>query len=352
MGNNIDKDPRINAKSMTVWQHLGIFLAVLFFCGSYAGLFFLQIKRDTTGTYIALSMFTYIVVISLMMSAFFAVLRKKYFMKPIYRLSEAARRVAHGDFTVRIAPMRKDGKKDELEVLFDDFNTMAAELASTEILKNDFIYNVSHEFKTPLAAIQNYATILQHEALTEAERMRYCQRIGEVSKNLTVLITNILQLNKLENQKIGIVKRTYNLSEQLSRCILNYDSALEEKNIDLQIEMDQDLLVSSDEQLMDIVWNNLLSNAVKFTPENGHIHIMVWCEEGTAMVEVEDSGCGMSAEEVKRIFEKFYQVDASHSGAGNGLGLALVKRILEIVDGEIQVQSEPDVGTVFTVMLK
>lgn len=345
-------DPRINAKSMTIWNYLSIFLVTLFFCGSYAGLYFLQLRVETSVAYVMLSMLTYIVVISLLVCMFFAVLRKKYFMRPIYRLSEAARRVTHGDYETRIEPMRKDGKKDELEVLFDDFNTMVEELASTEIMKKDFVYNVSHEFKTPLAAIQNYAFMLQSGELNETERLECSRRIAEVSQSLAVLITNILQLNKLENQKISPSVKTYNLSEQLSRCILNYDTILDEKAIELDVEMNQNLLVKSDEALMDIVWNNLLSNAVKFTPVGGEIDIHIRREGDMAVVEVTDNGCGMTEKEAERIFEKFYQADASHAGQGNGLGLSLVKRIIEILGAQIQVISTPDIGTTFLVRMR
>ena len=163
-------------------------------------------------------------------------------MRPVDRLCEAAEKVAGGNFTVRLEPMRKDGKKDEVEVLFEDFNTMTSELASTEMLKNDFVSNVSHELKTPLAVIQNYATILQNKTLSEEERREYLERISDASGRLTVLITNILQMSRLENQKIRPSVRPFNLSEALCRCILGYDTLLDEKEIDLETELDQDLV--------------------------------------------------------------------------------------------------------------
>lgn len=345
------KDPRVNAKNMTFRNYLIIFFSMLLFCGSYAGLYFLQIQRSEL-IYIILSMLTYIVVTSAVTCVFFAFFRRRFLMRPVYRLCEAAQKVARGDFSVRLAPMRRDGKKDEFEVLFEDFNTMTEELASTEMLKNDFVSNVSHELKTPLAVIQNYATLLQSDNLSDEERRQYSRRIGEASSRLSVLVSNILLLSRLENQKIMPARHPFNLSEALCRCILNYESALDEKDIELVTELDQDLIVSSDENLLDMVWNNLLSNAVKFTPDHGRIEVLVKKEGGTAVVKITDNGCGIDGKSVRHIFDKFYQADASHATQGNGLGLALTKRIADLLGGDIYVESAPGKGASFTVELK
>lgn len=341
-------DPRINARSMTFRNYLLIFLSMLFFCGSYTGLYFLQIQ--TSGVvYTVLSMLTYVVVTSLVTCLFFALFRRYVIMRPVRQVCRAAQQVAAGDFSVRLSPMRRDGKKDEFEVLFEDFNTMAEELSSTEMLKNDFVSNVSHELKTPLAVIQNYATILQSDDLTESERKEYSQRIGEAAGRLSVLVTNILQVNRLENQKIKPACKPFNLSEALSRCILDYDTLLEEKNIDLEVDLDQDLILNSDEGLLDMVWNNLLSNGVKFTPGGGKIRIQMYQQDKAAVVTVVDSGCGMDQETLRHIFDKFYQGDTSHATQGNGLGLALAKRIVDLLGGTIFVKSTPGKGSIFTV---
>ena len=345
------RDPRINAKSMTFRNYFLIFLSMLFFCGSYTGIYFQMQQRSDDVIYAILSMFTYVVVISLAACAFFALFRRYFLMRPIRRVCEAAQKVAAGDFSVRLTPMRRDGKKDELEVLFEDFNTMAEELSSTEMLKNDFVSNVSHELKTPLAVIQNYATILQSDDLTEAERKDCSRRIGEAAGRLSALVTNILQVNRLENQKIQPTRRPFNLSEALSRCILNYDTLLEEKRMELEVELDQDLILCSDEDLLDMVWNNLLSNAVKFTPEGGRIRVRMYRQEDSAVVTVTDSGCGMDQETLRHIFDKFYQGDTSHATQGNGLGLALAKRIVDLLGGAISVQSVPGKGSEFAVAL-
>lgn len=282
----------------------------------------------------------------------FRAVYRRYVVKPVERLSTAAKQVADGDFSVKILPLRKDGKKDEFELLFDDFNVMVAELASTEILKNDFISNVSHELKTPLSIIQNFSTILQSDGLSESERKDYAGKISEATERLAVLVTNILQLSRLENQKIVVNKNSYNLSEQLCRCIIGFEQVWEEKNIEINTEFDQNVEVYSDENLLDIVWNNLLSNALKFTPENGIVDITVGAEDEYAVVSVKDSGCGMTEHDMRHIFDKFYQADTSHATKGNGLGLALVHEIIKLVNGEIVVDSSPDKGSLFTVKIK
>lgn len=344
------KDPRINANSVTFRLYAVIFALMLFFCGSYAGIYFLLMRSDNA-FFIASAMFAYVVVISIAICFLSAYIRRKYIMRPVYRLGEAAQKVAQGDLTVRLAPMRKDGKKDEFEVLFDDFNTMTAELSSIEMLKNDFVSNVSHEIKTPLSVIQNYATILQSEELTETERQEYTQKISDAAGHLSVLVSNILQINRLENQKIKPSLRAFNLSEALCRCILNYDSALDEKEIDLYTELDQNLILTSDENLLDMVWGNLLSNAIKFTSAGGRIQITMKQDGGFVTVTVADSGCGIDEEAAKHIFDKFYQGDTSHATEGNGLGLALSKRIVELLDGEITMDSKMGKGSTFKVRM-
>ena len=308
-------------------------------------------RRSDDLIYTVLSMITYVVVISLATCGSFALFRRYFLMRPIHKVCEAAQKVASGDFSVRLAPIRKDGKKDELEVLFEDFNTMAEELSSTEMLKNDFVSNVSHELKTPLAVIQNYATILQSDDLTDAERKDYSWRIGEAAGRLSTLVSNILQVNRLENQKIQPARKPFNLSEALSRCILSYDTLLEEKNLELEVDLDQNLILHGDENLLDMVWNNLLSNAVKFTPQGGKIRVRLCRREDTALVTVADNGCGMGQETLRHIFDKFYQGDASRATQGNGLGLALAKRIVDLLGGTISVESAPQKGAVFTVAL-
>jgi signal transduction histidine kinase len=266
-------------------------------------------------------------------------------------LSDATRKIAQGDFSVRLAPRRKDGKKDFVGIMFEDFNIIAKELAGIETLKIDFIANVSHEMKTPLTVIQNYTEALQNEDIPIEQRKEYTQTILEAVKKLSALTSNILKLNKLENQEIIPESAAFDLSEQLRRCVLAFEELLERKNIAFDADLDE-LIVPYDETMLEIVWNNLLSNAVKFTPPGGAITLTAKAEDGQALVAIKDSGPGMDRETQKHIFDKFYQGDVSHAQEGNGLGLALVKRALTLLDGTVTVDSEPGQGSVFTVRLK
>lgn len=273
---------------------------------------------------------------------------RHYIVKPLYKVCESARKVATGDFSVRL-PLRKGKKVDEFTVLYNDFNIMVEELASTEMLKNDFIANVSHEIKTPLAVIQNLSTMLLSDGLSEEERKSYAKKISLATKNLTTLTTDILALNRLENQKILVNKKHFDLCEQLYRCSLNFEQIWEEKNIDINIDCDDGIIVFSDEQLLDMVWNNLLSNAFKFTPQNGEVTVKASLDDNKITVSVSDTGCGIEERDIQHIFDKFYQADSSHKTKGNGLGLALVREILSLTNGEIQVESTPGKGSRFTV---
>jgi signal transduction histidine kinase len=300
---------------------------------------------------VILIVISYILLVSVLTMILISFIVNKTWNRPIGRFGEAARKVARGDFSVRLAPLRKDGKKDFMEVMFDDFNTMARELAGIETLKTDFIANVSHEMKTPLTVIQNYTEALQNEDAPIEQRKEYILAILEATKKLSSLTSNILKLNKLENQEIIPKTGAYDLSEQLRRCALSFEEQWERKNIAFDADLD-DLMVPCDETILEIVWNNLLSNAVKFTPPGGAIALTAKAEEGTAVVTVKDSGPGMDRETQKHIFDKFYQGDASHAQEGNGLGLALVKRAVNLLGGTVTVDSELGKGSAFTVRLK
>jgi signal transduction histidine kinase len=267
------------------------------------------------------------------------------------QIGAAAKKIAKGDVSVRIAPLRKDGKKDFVEVMFDDFNTMVQELESIETLKSDFIANVSHEIKTPLSVIQGYASALQDDTLSTDERKEYAKTIVQASQKLSTLISNILKLNKLENQEIVPESSPYDLSEQLRRCAVAFEELWERKNIIFTAELDE-INVPYDEDMLELVWNNLLVNAIKFTGNGGRISLTLTTHNDAAVVTVQDTGCGMDEETTKRIFDKFYQGDTSHSQEGNGLGLALVKKVIETLGGSITVESAIGQGSTFTVCLK
>ena len=229
---------------------------------------------------------------------------------------------------------------------------MASELSGVETLRTDFIANVSHEMKTPLAIMQNYGTLLQTPDLPEEKRIEYAKTITDASRRLADMMTNILKLNRLENQQIYPQIEKYNLGEQLCESLLQYESTWERKNIEIETDIAESVHVSADAELLSLVWNNLFSNAFKFTEDGGKVTLTLTADEKYATVKVTDTGCGMSAEVGAHIFEKFYQGDTSHATQGNGLGLPLVKRVVDILQGEIGVESAVGVGTTFTVKIR
>ncbi|MFV0394603.1 MAG: sensor histidine kinase [Coprobacillaceae bacterium] len=233
--------------------------------------------------------------------------------------------------------------------MFLDFNKMVAELGSIETLKTDFISNVSHEIKTPISIMQNYAEMLKVEKLSDSKRIMYAETIEIANKRLASLISNILKLNKLENQKISLEVQSYNVCEQLCNCAISFQELWEEKNLEFEAEIEDIGIIYADESLMEIVWNNLLSNAIKFSKEGGKVRISETSTEDTITISISDTGCGIDDTTIKHIFDKFYQGDTSHTKQGNGLGLTLVSRIIELSNATITVESKINEGTTFTV---
>ncbi len=269
----------------------------------------------------------------------------------IRHLGNAARKVAAGDFTVRVLHQRNDNKYDEMEVLIDDFNKMVEELAANETLKSDFISNVSHEIKTPIAIIRNYAQALQTEELSPEQRQYYVETISESAAKLSDLVGNILRLNKMESQAI-VEREQFSLDEQLRCCVLALEEKFEEKNLELDIDLEEEILLFNDASLLEIAWNNLLGNAIKYTPKGGCIGVSARKASDTkAVVVIRDNGIGMKKEVAHHMFEKFYQGDTSHSSQGNGLGLAMVAKVMELCDGQIRVETREGEGTAFTITL-
>ena len=293
----------------------------------------------------------YLLCACIMFFVIFMIFWRYKISRPIKKLAKAARSVAKGDFSVQIESERKDGKKNEIDVLIDDFNKMTRELAGNEMLKSDFIANVSHEIKTPLSIIGSYTKALRDDKVQEDQRLQYMDTVIMATQNLNDMITNILKLNKLENQQIFANPQTYQLGEQLRSCALSFMNRWQEKNIDFEIDV-ADVAVCYDANLLELIWNNLLSNAIKFTGEGGKISLTSKVDGEFVNVSFKDNGCGMDKATQERIFEKFYQADTSHASQGNGLGLALVKRVTDIVGGTITVNSEPQEGSEFIVSLK
>jgi len=293
-----------------------------------------------------------VVLISIVMAVIDFLRRKFTVERPVKKITEATLKMIEGDFNVRIDPIVKFGSDDSFNEIIKCINKMAEELSGVETLRSDFITNVSHEMKTPLSVIQNYGTLLQAPDLSENERIEYAKSVTDASRRLTDMTMNILKLNRLENQQIYPTFTTFDLGEQLCESLLGYESVWERKNIGIETEIADGVFVCADAELLSLVWNNLFSNAFKFTECGGKVSLILTADEHYSTVKVIDTGCGMSADVGAHIFEKFYQGDTSHATQGNGLGLALVKRVVDIMQGEISVESKIGVGTTFTVRIR
>ncbi len=274
-------------------------------------------------------------------------------LKPLSELIKATKRVAGGDYTARleIGWIEKHTVR-ELRELIRDFNEMTEELRNTELFRKDFISSFSHEFKTPLVSIRGFARQLYEGGLTPEQEREFSKIILDETEYLSVLSQNTLLMTNLENKDIVTEKTDFSLDEQLRGCMIRLEPQWSAKNIEIDMEGLDDVRFYWNEQLLAHVWNNLFDNAVKFTPEGGTIRASCKRQDGTVTVVIADSGCGIAEDALPHIFEKFYQADSSHATKGNGLGLPLVKRIVELCGGDIAVSSKPGKGTEFTVTLK
>ena len=292
-----------------------------------------------------------VVLISLLFACVDTLRRKLTVDRPVRKIVEAAEKIMQGDFSVRIPKLSNSGTQ-EFNQIAESINQMALELGSVETLRTDFIANVSHEMKTPLAVMQNYGTMLQQPELDEKKRIEYAKAVTDGSRRMADMMTNILKLNRLENQQIFPQTTEYDLGEQLCECLLRYENVWEHSEIEIETEIEENVRVKADAELLSLVWNNLFSNAFKFTEPGGMVSLTLTATEHHAIVKIQDTGCGMSPEVGAHIFEKFYQGDTSRATQGNGLGLALVKRVVDIMQGEISVESAKSVGTTFTVKIR
>lgn len=271
----------------------------------------------------------------------------RWFLDPINRLGEAMQKITDGDFSVRLE--NKTTIK-EIKNIFKGFNVMAKELESTEIVQSDFVSNVSHEFKTPINAIEGYSMLLQDEDNLTPEQREYVEKIIFNTQRLSRLTGSILLLSKLENQSIVSTKNKFNLAEQIRMSILALESEWEQKEIEFDIELDEIEYLGS-ESLLYHIWDNLISNAIKFSNIGGEVKIHLQSSDDKIIFTISDNGPGISNEIQKHIFSKFYQGDSSHKEQGNGLGLALVKKIIDLEGGEISIHNNDDKGCTFTVIL-
>ena len=352
------KKPTIKGILGSVSSFLLFFLTVGFIV-SCCMMLFLRILADTMGLVLttdniataARITFWNVVLITFLFKFADYIRRKIMVERPTKIITEATEKIMSGDFSVRIKPMQSSGMEGFNQIAMA-INKMAEELSSVETLRTDFIANVSHEMKTPLAVMQNYGTLLQAPDLSEEQRIEYAKGVTDGSRRMADMMTNILKLNRLENQQIYPQISEFDLGEQLCECLLQYENVWEKANIEMETDIAEDVRIKADAELLGHVWNNLFSNAFKFTPPGGTVTVSLTATAHHAIVKVTDTGCGMTPEVGAHIFEKFYQGDTSHSVQGNGLGLALVKRVIEIMHGEIGVESALGKGSTFTVRIR
>ena len=288
----------------------------------------------------------WLIVFSIIIGVTVSVVINIILLRPVVRLSKAMKQVAAGDFGIRLV---SDSRIQEVRDSYESFNLMARELQATETLQTDFVANVSHEFKTPINAIEGYATLLQGGG-ENPQQQRYVERILLNTQRLSTLVGNILLLSKVSNHAIPIAHTTYRLDEQIRQAILLLEPRWSERNVEFDVDMEE-VNWTGPENLMHHVWSNLIGNAIKFGPENGMIHVTLKQTESRYVFTVDDEGPGVPAEERQRVFHKFYQLDSSHKQEGNGLGLALVKQIIDTCGGDIRIDETSSGGCRFIVEL-
>ena len=291
----------------------------------------------------------FIAFLNVIMNLIFVVISGKVWLKPVKRLLNGMEKLASGDYSARMSIGKPFGNLTVLRAVSDSFNTMAEELQNTEMLRKDFINNFSHEFKTPIVSIAGFAKLLKRGNLTDEQKKEYVDIIEEESMRLSYMANNVLNLTKVENQTILTDVTPYNLSEQLRSCILLLENKWTMKNLEMYIDFDE-YMITANEELLKHVWINLFDNAVKFSPDYGSLEIKVTQDEESISVSVSNNGPTIPTETRDKIFNKFYQADESHSSAGNGIGLAIVKRVVELHRGKVLVNSEENLTT-FTVKL-
>ena len=318
--------------------------------GVHVGLILLLYRINADPIVVVHIILLYWVAVAIGLSLYIQRQMRKFYEEPIQRIARAASQVARGDFSVYLPPVHTPDHLDCLDALTEDFNRMTEALGSIETLKTEFFSNVSHEIKTPIAVVMNTAELLRGENLSPEGR-EHVETIIRASKRLSTLITDILKLNKLEKQTISPQPEPYDLCAQLAECALQFEDTWERKGVGFEADLEDARQVCLDAGLMELVWTNLLSNAFKFTDAGGAVTLTEALTDAGVVVRVADTGCGMDEETCARVFEKFYQGDTSHATEGNGLGLALVRRVLEMMDCQIAVESAPGKGTTFTVTI-
>lgn len=343
---NIKFNKKNNLALMLVVFVFVIMVASVFFIGIVA---FIMTKLSIISFSHEPRFFRFIIsllIMSIFVGTTLAAIFSNKSLKPIRTLISATHEVANGNFDVRI---ELDGP-GELQELAVSFNKMAQELGSIETLRTDFINNFSHEFKTPIVSIRGFAKLLKKGTLDKDTYDEYVNIIISESERLANLATSVLNLSKVENQRIVTEKKQFSLDEQIRRIIVLLEPKWSKKSININVELNS-VIINESEELLQQMWINLLDNAIKFTDENGEINITLMDVDSDVVFKISDNGCGMDEETKYRLFDKFYQGDKSHSKEGNGLGLSLVKRIVELCNGTIKVKSQVEVGTTISVAI-
>lgn len=295
---------------------------------------------------IQLSPVLWVLVFSVILSCVLGFLLSLLFFSPIARLSRAMRQVGGGDFSIQMDP---PNRIREVRDLYENFNLMTRELGATEIIQSDFVSNVSHEFKTPINAIEGYAMLLQDGQQSEEQKL-YVKKILLNTQRLSELVGNVLLLSKVDNQAISGSSVTYRLDEQIREALLLLEPKWTERDVEFDVDLDELEYTGSQSMLLH-VWVNLIDNAIKYSPHGGLIRLRLRAGDQQAIFSIDDCGPGIPEDLQHHIFDKFYQIDSSHTAEGNGLGLALVKRVLDVCGGTIAVENLPDTGCRFTVAL-
>ena len=336
-------DTEIRSDNLRLYFILWLFLLISLSVG-LASLLTLLIEWLTQSR-VVVPTIVWMILLSIALGLALSATLSNLLISPVLRLSRAMQQVAHGDFTVRLGDA---GHFGEMRQSYRNFNTMVEALGATETLQSNFVSNVSHEFKTPINAIEGYAMLMQDA--DPALQKEYAEKILYSTRRLGDLVNNILLLSKVENQTIPAEKAPYRLDEQLRHALLLLERKWTEKELELDVDL-APITYTGNESLMLHVWTNLIDNAIKFNEKGGLLRLSLTEEDSSAVIKVADSGAGMTEEEIAHIFDRFYQADGSHRGEGNGLGLALAQRIVSLSGGEISVESVPGHGSCFTVSL-
>lgn len=267
--------------------------------------------------------------------------------KEANNLANGIKEASLGNYNAKLDPT----KSIIFEEAYINFNKLEEELKNANTLQDEFVNNYSHEFKTPINSISGFAELLLEDNLSEKNRKKYLSIIRDESKKLALLSESSILLTKLNSQTIVPHKHEYLLDEQIRKCVILFEPTYTRKNINFTCNLEETRFFGS-EELMEHLWNNLISNAIKYTGKSGHISINLRNYTKTIIFSIVDDGIGISESDLKNIFNKFYQVDKSKTTKGLGLGLTIVNRILELMEGKIKVESTLDKGTIFTITLK